>query len=340
MRLLAAALAMTLGGCFEVGHHCSDSTQCERAGVGGVCEPVGYCSFPDPVCGRRYGEGAGAMSGACVTGLDGGDQVDAAPVDAGIDAPSTDRDGDGVSNPDDNCPDAANADQHDEDTDGVGDVCDLCPAMADPLQANSDGDGLGDVCDPRPGNPRNQLVLFEPFTGTGLGPWTATDGTWTRSGDAMRVNGSSAIARLSRTLPMPAVEGVIIEARASVTGIAAPAAVTYLGVAAPADFAVAGHGCAVYDNLGTTANAELMSTEIQATTLLFNRIVTLQQVVAPGDVVLTESHTTGTRRCDLTYGTERRGGGFNDTLEPPIATIGLFARNLDATYTSLFVYTD
>ncbi|MEZ4473939.1 MAG: thrombospondin type 3 repeat-containing protein [bacterium] len=43
-----------------------------------------------------------------------------------------DRDGDGVENGDDNCPDAANADQLDSDGDGLGDVCD------------EPGDGLDD----------------------------------------------------------------------------------------------------------------------------------------------------------------------------------------------------
>lgn len=71
-----------------------------------------------------------------------------------------DRDGDGVSNQDDNCPDAANADQSDTDQDGVGDACDgdrdgdgfdndedNCPDAHND-QRNSDWDDLGDACDP------------------------------------------------------------------------------------------------------------------------------------------------------------------------------------------------
>ncbi len=97
-----------------------------------------------------------------------------------------DGDGDGVSNADDNCPSAANADQADGDDDNVGDACDQCldtpagtavgtdgcpsgqsacpqgdndgdgdcddddncPNQANPDQADCDDDGIGDVCDP------------------------------------------------------------------------------------------------------------------------------------------------------------------------------------------------
>jgi len=46
--------------------HCSNSTQC---GDGGICEPVGYCSFSDAACEstkRRYDEFAGPWSAECV----------------------------------------------------------------------------------------------------------------------------------------------------------------------------------------------------------------------------------------------------------------------------------
>jgi len=43
----------------------------------------------------------------------------------------TDTDGDGVPNPNDNCPTVSNRDQNDIDNDGFGDVCDPCPD--DPL---------------------------------------------------------------------------------------------------------------------------------------------------------------------------------------------------------------
>jgi hypothetical protein len=67
-----------------------------------------------------------------------------------VPAPETacnDRDGDGVCDTEDNCPDTYNPDQKDSDSDGVGDVCDNCASTANPDQKDSDNDGVGDVCD-------------------------------------------------------------------------------------------------------------------------------------------------------------------------------------------------
>lgn len=78
-----------------------------------------------------------------------------------------DRDGDGIPDPLDNCPDDVNADQADADEDGAGDLCDVCPFDPDddadgdgacgdmdncpevpnPDQSDLDGDGAGDLCD-------------------------------------------------------------------------------------------------------------------------------------------------------------------------------------------------
>ena len=65
----------------------------------------------------------------------GGDECDA------------DDDNDGVSDSDDNCPLAANAEQEDADADGVGDACDNCVDVANDDQGDSDEDTLGDACD-------------------------------------------------------------------------------------------------------------------------------------------------------------------------------------------------
>lgn len=66
----------------------------------------------------------------------------------------TDRDGDGVPDVDDNCPDAPNPIdpdtglQADMDEDHIGDKCDNCPEDFNPDQKDSNGDGIGDACDP------------------------------------------------------------------------------------------------------------------------------------------------------------------------------------------------
>ncbi len=78
---------------------------------------------------------------------------------------SSDSDGDGIPDAEDNCPAVANADQSDSDGDGVGDACDPqndtdsdsdgirdeidnCPAVANPDQQDTDGDGTGNACEP------------------------------------------------------------------------------------------------------------------------------------------------------------------------------------------------
>ncbi|MHB8633244.1 MAG: thrombospondin type 3 repeat-containing protein [Thermoplasmatota archaeon] len=80
-----------------------------------------------------------------------------------------DRDGDGIPDKKDNCPNAYNPDQADLDGDGIGDVCDSdmdgdgikdklapgdplgtildnCPRVPNPDQRDSIGDGVGDAC--------------------------------------------------------------------------------------------------------------------------------------------------------------------------------------------------
>ncbi len=81
-----------------------------------------------------------------------------------------DEDGDGVSDPVDNCPTTPNSDQTDSDGDGLGDVCDAfpndpqndsdgdgiggdidnCPDVANTNQDDFDADGIGDACDTTP----------------------------------------------------------------------------------------------------------------------------------------------------------------------------------------------
>ena len=99
----------------------------------------------------------------------------------------TDRDGDGIPDYRDNCPDTFNPTQIDTDGDGIGDECDNdidgdgvlnavdnCPYTYNPDQADLDGDGIGDECDddidgdglfneddPDPYTPNTLQVTFE-----------------------------------------------------------------------------------------------------------------------------------------------------------------------------------
>lgn len=97
--------------------------------------------------------------------------ADDADEDGTRDSLDEDRDGDGLENAADNCPDAVNPGQADcdgdgrgdacdydavdEDLDGIDDACDNCPATANTGQADADGDGKGDACDPCPADPEN-----------------------------------------------------------------------------------------------------------------------------------------------------------------------------------------
>lgn len=89
----------------------------------------------------------------------------------GIDAPvdPTDRDNDGLTNENDNCPDTFNPGQYDEDFDTLGNPCDPCPFTADNL--DTDLDGVGDFCDPNIDIPGDTIVMFEGFDEPLTGDW-------------------------------------------------------------------------------------------------------------------------------------------------------------------------
>ena len=60
----------------------------------------------------------------------------------------SDRDGDGVGDVCDNCPDVYNSEQIDREGDGLGDACDSCPLEVGDACLSSDGDSIeGDVSD-------------------------------------------------------------------------------------------------------------------------------------------------------------------------------------------------
>lgn len=117
-----------------------------------------------------------------------GDLPDAAPGDDG-DPGNPDVDGDGVPNVDDVCPNAADPEQYDEDGDRTGDACDRCPQVAGPAaDLDRDSDGVGDGCDPHPDTAGDRLAYWNGFhvAGAGLpsglamvhgsaGPWSVVN---------------------------------------------------------------------------------------------------------------------------------------------------------------------
>jgi thrombospondin type 3 repeat protein len=98
-----------------------------------------------------------------------------------------DRDGDGIADADDNCPDVANADQHDWDGDRFGDACDGCPHLASVTDPDSDGDGVGDACDPQPGVHDTRILWLGFFDAGELAAWRHSNnaGAWAVTAGAL-----------------------------------------------------------------------------------------------------------------------------------------------------------
>jgi hypothetical protein len=104
------------------------------------------------------------------------------PRDATSDA--NDRDGDGVADDVDVCPDLADPQQLDEDGDRIGNACDPCPPFADAPIDDPDGDGVSGACDPNPAVAGDRIVVFEGFD-SGIPSGWSVIGTWTAGGGAV-----------------------------------------------------------------------------------------------------------------------------------------------------------
>lgn len=138
---------------------------------------VTACFSPHPVHGAACdAEGQCPTGQMCVANVCDG--AAAAEVDAGrVDGPPGDRDGDGVPDGVDNCPDTPNADQGDEDGDHIGDPCDPCPIAAAAPGDDPDNDGVAGICDPNPNTAGDKIVAFQGFH-------TAIPATWQVVGTA------------------------------------------------------------------------------------------------------------------------------------------------------------
>lgn len=108
--VLALAAAATWSGCGSAGAFvCQSDADCQLSEIRGVCQPTGYCSFPDDTCdsGQRYGDhAADPLSETCV---DPDDPATSEPTTADGSAsaatpstgPSTDPTADGATMSDD-----------------------------------------------------------------------------------------------------------------------------------------------------------------------------------------------------------------------------------------------
>jgi 6-phosphogluconolactonase (cycloisomerase 2 family) len=161
----------------------------------GAAAPGDVCvAVPDPEQRDEDGDGRGDACDNC-PGVPNPGQRDADGDGAG-DACDPDRDGDGVDNTDDLCPDrrpAGGVAHADSDGDGVGDECDNCPETFNPAQEDADRSLEGDACQAPfvrigflyvlTGAPRNSVAAWEvdrlgrrrrlpgsPFDAGGAGP--------------------------------------------------------------------------------------------------------------------------------------------------------------------------
>jgi len=97
MRAWWIVIAMMAGCLRQTEFRCETSSQC---GTNGTCQmSIGYCSFPDAVCGQRFGPQAGMYANKCVG--------ETPIVDAGVDTPSMPGDGPG-SDATNHCPSGYN----------------------------------------------------------------------------------------------------------------------------------------------------------------------------------------------------------------------------------------
>jgi len=207
-------------------------------------------------------------------------------VDTRIDS-TIDSDGDGLLDPQDNCPTLANPDQHDEDGDGVGDRCDNCPALANPTQDNADGDGVGDLCDPGP--QYHCISYFDAFTTTPAN--TGFVGNWSVQNDQLTQNDAlvdQGVYAFAATYTNP-----VIETRAVVRAFSGTVETHNIGVWAAVRQSTIGPGiplgveCEVAYTDGATAVLDAVTVDPPPTNAVSRGTVGLSpaRALGAGDVV-------------------------------------------------------
>jgi choice-of-anchor A domain-containing protein len=181
----ACSSATCAPGCLQTEHISNDVFGCGNYGAATnptACNPLdrfshNMCSF---IAGQGWScnePGPADDSGLCETFTIKHSNPSTGGVVCCRNGFSSDSDGDGVLDEDDNCISVPNPDQTDSDGDGYGDACDddpgctdgdgdgtcdeddNCPEVANADQTDTDGDGLGDACDPCPGTEETTCCL-------------------------------------------------------------------------------------------------------------------------------------------------------------------------------------
>ncbi len=171
------------------------------------------CFSPTPAEGLPCSD-TGACPGAQRCDVDG--KCRSTPLGGGGDAP--------IDVPGDSMSDAmidgnAACGTHDKDGDGINDGCDNCPNIANPTQAHIlDADAVGDACDPD--NSRfDTQILFEGFY-TAPMSWVLPNGWSVNNGTLVGVSSGTTIAY--RDVALPADVTVVTGGSLTVTSGGAP----------------------------------------------------------------------------------------------------------------------
>ena len=167
---------------------------------------TGVPCFP-PMASCPDGQVCASAAGGTFACVVPGAGVDAATIDAPLDAKPLDSDGDGIPDSSDNCPTIPNPDQADEDGDGLGDVCDPCPISKN--NTDTDHDGVGDSCDPHPLVAMDHFILFEGFNEGIPTGWIIDGSGWTAgNGDVTGAAGDGDIYTLADAIALTGHETV------------------------------------------------------------------------------------------------------------------------------------
>ena len=180
---------------------------------------------------------------------------------------------------------------HDEDGDGIDDACDVCPHIPDPAQADGDGDGVGDACDPEPALPRQQLVLFDPFT-TLRPEWSATAGA-SVTGDQLVLSAASGSASISRVMT-PAHD--LLEIAGTTGPKGEPMAL--IGLFVGAETGPATYYCELFDDTSTTLQ---FTYTFDGSTYMHDGQAPATQRLASGDGALTYDVSPTTAHCTSSW---------------------------------------